>query len=504
MLQVQMPPLSVKLLVALTCFTAVYLTTEAADTCPVTTASCLPGLPGRDGRDGQPGPPGRDGRDGLSCMAGGPGIQGSPGPSGALNYTERQQLKEEILAMLRGEMSMLSCCNTSFFPVSFTTSQATNPTEFVPQPTSTPQPTPSLEPLCERVATSCKKLYQCNPALPSGYYNITTPHGAERVYCDMNTTNFGNNTSFFPVSFATSQATNPSESMPQPTSPPQPTPSPVPLCEHVATSCKELYQCNPALPSGYYNITTPQGVERVYCKMNTSNCGDITGGWMRAAYIDMTNVNNTCPQGLNYTVVNTTRMCTGSHTGILNCSSVTFPTNGVPYTKVCGRARGYQYFAVGAFFVYHYGDQATLNSSFVSSLSVSYVSGLSVTYGSNRSHIWTFAAGLSKDYNYGYCCNCPCASPYPGPAAPPFVGENIFCESGNTGPVEYPGQWYLDDPLWDSQGCDGNSTCCDRGGPWFTTTLSQEVSDDIEVRMCSYRPLSTENLGVDELEIYIY
>ena len=44
----------------------------------------------------------------------------------------------------------------------------------------------------------------------------------------------------------------------------------------VATSCKELYQCNPALPSGYYNIVTPQGVERVYCEMNTTNCGNTT------------------------------------------------------------------------------------------------------------------------------------------------------------------------------------------------------------------------------------
>ena len=70
--------LTVKLLVVLTCFTAVYLTTEAADNCSVTRASCLPGLPGKDGRDGQPGPPGRDGRDGLSCMAGGPGPQGPP------------------------------------------------------------------------------------------------------------------------------------------------------------------------------------------------------------------------------------------------------------------------------------------------------------------------------------------------------------------------------------------------------------------------------------------
>ena len=393
MLRVQMPPLSVKLLVTLIFFTAVYLTAEAADTCPVTTASCLPGLPGRDGRDGQPGrdgndgatgPPGRDGRDGLpglSGTAGGPGPQGSTGPSDALNNSERQQLKEEILAVLREEMSMLSCCNTS-----------------------------SSE------------------------------------------------------------------------------------CERVATSCKELYQCNPALPSGYYNITTPQGAERVYCDMNTANCGNITGGWMRAAYIDMTNENNTCPQGLTYTVADTTRMCTRSYTGYVNCSSVIFPTHGVPYTKVCGRARGYQYSGTTAFNDYHYQSQTTPDSA--------YVSGLSVTYGSPRSHIWTFAAGYSKDHNYGHCCSCPCASPYPGSAAPSFVGENIFCESGSSGPLE--NQWYLDDPLWDSQGCTSESTCCDRGGPWFTTTLSQEVRDDIEVRMCSHHVLSSENIGVDELEIYIY
>ena len=47
-------------------------------------------------------------------------------------------------------------------------------------------------------------------------------------------------------------------------------------------------------------------------------------------------------------------------------------------------------------------------------------------------------------------------------------------------------------------------TCCDCGGPWFTTTLSQEVRDDIEVRMCSGLTVLNENIGVDELEIYIY
>ena len=264
-------------------------------------------------------------------------------------------------------------------------------------------------------------------------------------------------------------------------------------CELLTTSCKELYQCNPALPSGYYNIVTPQGVERVYCEMDTTNCGNITGGWMRAAYIDMTNENNICPQGLNYAVESSTRMCTRSYSGSMGCSPVTFPTHGVLYTKVCGRARGYQFGLSPSFYGYNRARQTTLDSS--------YGSGLSVTYGSPRTHIWTFAAGGSKEYNYGYCCNCPCAR-YASAAAIPFMGENYFCESGIT--VDYERQWYLDDPLWDSQGCASGSTCCDRGGPWFTTTLSQEVREDIEVRMCLYHGTGTENIGVDQLEIFIY
>ena len=70
--------------------------------------------------------------------------------------------------------------------------------------------------------------------------------------------------------------------------------------------------------------------------------------------------------------------CTRSHTDHIGCSSVTFPTHGVPYTKVCGRAQGYQYYAPPAFHDYHNQGQTTLDSS--------YVSGLSVTYGSPRSH----------------------------------------------------------------------------------------------------------------------
>ena len=251
-----MIPLTVKLLVALTCFTAMNLSTAAADTCPATTTSSIPGLPGRDGRDGQPGrdgvtgPPGRDGRDGLpgnSCTAGGTGLQGPPGLNGtdgergppgaqgppglpsALNYTEQQQLKDDILATLREEISMLSCCSTS-----------------------------SSE------------------------------------------------------------------------------------CERVATSCKELYQCNPALPSGYYNIVTSQGMESIYCEMNTTNCGNITGGWMRAAFLDMTEPGSSCPPELRYENQSSIRMCRTSRSAG-GCTSVHYPTYGIPYKNVCGRALAYQY-----------------------------------------------------------------------------------------------------------------------------------------------------------------
>ena len=154
---------------------------------------------------------------------------------------------------------------------------------------------------------------------------------------------------------------------------------------------------------------------------------------MRAAYINMTDAANSCPVGLTYYTQSSTRICsTNISSG--GCTSVNFPTFGVPFTKVCGRALGYQYAHTDAF------ESQTIDSY--------YVEGLSVTHGTPRNHIWTFVAGYSK--NYSHSGNCPCASPYPGHAAPSFVGDNFFCESGNSGPNE--AQWYLDDPLWDSQG----------------------------------------------------
>ena len=159
--------------------------------------------------------------------------------------------------------------------------------------------------------------------------------------------------------------------------------------------------------------------------------------------------------------------------------------------KVCGRAGGYQFGSPDGFYSYLRYSQ---------SLESAYVDGLSVTHGSPRHHIWTFAVGLSKDRNYPFW-NCPCAL-YPGPAAPPFVGERYFCEAGDIGTWSYS-QWYLDDPLWDSQGCVENSMCCDRSGPWFSTELNEETNDDIEVRWCMWEDYNRDDTGVQELELYV-
>ena len=106
------------------------------------------------------------------------------------------------------------------------------------------------------------------------------------------------------------------------------------------------------------------------------------------------------------------------------------------------------------------------------------MSGLSVTRGKKgkRKHIWTVAAEYSKNASGNASLNCPCAL-YTGTHPPPFVGNNFFCESENPDERQsYPFQ-RVNDPLWDSQGCPAGSTCCDRGGPWFTTTVTKKKEE---------------------------
>ena len=118
---------------------------------------------------------------------------------------------------------------------------------------------------------------------------------------------------------------------------------------------------------------------------------------MRVAKLDMTDSDQQCPSGLRQRTDGNIRTCVRSSDSA-GCSSVTFPTSNIQYSRVCGRIIAYQIGATNAF----EGD----------SISSAYVDGVSLTHGNPRQHIWTFVAALDNeasttDYNY-----CPCIIVY--------------------------------------------------------------------------------------------
>jgi len=209
-------------------------------------------------------------------------------------------------------------------------------------------------------------------------------------------------------------------------------------------SCDEIYQINKVSRgvSTYYWIQTSTGVHQVYCDMELE-CGGIKGGWMRIADLG----GDDCPPGwINITTPNSTtypskNVC-GSQKNGAGCYSARFSVNGSSYNKLCGKARGYQSSTPDAF--------AALRGK--KNIDGPYVDGLSITIGSNRTHVWTYAAGVSNGRgNQRTNLNCPC-SDFPGSPPPSFVGEHYYCESGSVGRFTH-GIFYTNDPLWDGEGC---------------------------------------------------
>ena len=252
-----------------------------------------------------------------------------------------------------------------------------------------------------------------------------------------------------------------------------------------ATSCKQIYDCNPNSPSGYYwrNSSPP---ELMYCAMNLTRCGSTTGGWTRVAHIDMTSPEGTCPSPLE--TIYFPRSC--SKAGGAGCSSVYFSTFGVPFTEVCGRAIGYQHHTADAFGL---SDGKSIDDP--------YVDGLSITYGSSpRRHLWTYAAGVAES-DFISVSNCPCAAAS-GKQPPSFVADYYYCESGCVGPAE--DQWYPNDPLWDGNGCPTGNTCCDSLNlPWFNRAVDQPPPANIELRLCQDEATDNEDMSVELFELYV-
>ena len=314
-------------------------------------------------------------------------------------------------------------------------------------------------------ATSCFEVLKCNSLSPSGYYWIRTSSCVQRMYCKMEKI-----TCNFPGSCA----------------------------EYPAESCRSIFECDPLITSGDYWIKTSSSPQQVYCDMDTTACG--VRGVMRIAYLD-TSVSDTCPSNLTKYEVNGTIMC-GRHNRTVPCDSVYYPSRGVEYSNICGRAVGYSQkgIAVCGF----WWSTAIASWDFIS-INDLYVSGVTITRGPcyDRTHVWTYAAGHSATVDDA--CNCPCAPN--GTAAPSFVGNNYFCESATKyePPVGDGHQWYTNYTLWQGNCYEGSNCCPNDGRPWFNVALFSPTNQDIEVRWCGYPGLNLYgNVATEILELFVY
>ena len=135
------------------------------------------------------------------------------------------------------------------------------------------------------------------------------------------------------------------------------------------------------------------------------------------------------------------------------------------------------------------------------------VDGVSLTHGAegSRQHIWTFASAVSESVQYvNSICACSNTQDSYMQPVPPFIGNNYFCDSGNSAAVGTHDIVYADDPLWDGEGCGPDTTCCEfNNPPWFCITLPQPTTEDIEMRICCSEGVDNEDIIISLIEINI-
>ena len=254
-------------------------------------------------------------------------------------------------------------------------------------------------------------------------------------------------------------------------------------------SCMDALTNYPNTTSGYYKIDQPDGsTASVYCDMEGVNC-DGEGGWVRVAYLNMSDPTEVCPTGFRLYEVNDTRAC-GRQSGP-GCQSVEFPTYNISYSQVCGRVNGYQKGST---------DALAIN---LNDIDQTYVDGISITTGYPRRHIWTFISALQENsFNSDGQQECPCAPNSPV-TTPWFVGNDYFCESGSPSNWQY--SFYDEDVLWDGKQCGLiEEACCNVTSiPWFHKTLYQPTTEYIELRVCSDENINLEDIPYSFYEIYV-
>ena len=264
-----------------------------------------------------------------------------------------------------------------------------------------------------------------------------------------------------------------------------------------AASCKQIAEQRPDALSGDYWIRLCNGTAmQVYCDMN-SRCCNSSSGWMRAAFVNMSDPSQECPAGLQLDSLADRRVC-AKKVGA-GCSSIFFPMFFLPYTRICGRMIAYQEGTTDGFWQYSRDQTITLDNN--------YIDGYSITVGYPRTHVWSFASsntegGAGADSEF----SCPCARTdvVTNSIVPPFIGNEYFCESGTSNGWAQHNIFYGDDPLWDGTDCPDNSECCTLNNPpWFCKELENEFRSDIEVRYCGDEGLDNEEVPLELIELFV-
>ena len=226
---------------------------------------------------------------------------------------------------------------------------------------------------------------------------------------------------------------------------------------HVFDSCASVSSSSLPFPSGLYHIHTPSGSSvQAYCSM-TLTCGSLTGGWRRVAYLNVSNRDgNDCPGGFN---IRSNPLSCRRSSSSAGCSPVTYETNGISYSQVCGTvvAQG-----VGSPDGFRNGN-----------IDWTYVDGISLTYGSPRNHLWSYPV-----LHNGNCNDC--MNRKPG-----FVSSHFYCFSPD---------------------CSSGMVCSESGCSenWFYRRFEDSVTNsDVELRVCRDQVRNNEDIYLNHVEIYV-
>ena len=278
---------------------------------------------------------------------------------------------------------------------------------------------------------------------------------------------------------------------PAPPSPPTPSPSPSsspppPPPPAKPTSCKEIYEKNPNSKNGKYTLYDPIAKKeyKTFCFMDKSPYFHNVPGFTEIFVFRFGKED--CPKGF----VKKDSICCRPPSKSGGCVSFSVSSRGIKYDRVLSRVFAYQ---IGT-------PDGVSGSNRPGSIDEAYVDGVSITYGkSPRKHIWTFIASSSEKKPI-----CPCST---GSTVkvPDFIGKNYFCESGNPDETAVPGKLYDKDKMWDGRTFGSvEASCSDSKDGHTYTVLPSSTTDDIEVRVCTDEATADEDIGLNNINLFVY